>query len=197
MELSNHIEAILFWKGEPMMLAELCRALKAPSNEVKKALGILKEKLNGRGIVLIETEGEIALTTAPSEHELIESLRKEELSRDLGKAALETLSIILYKGSVSRREIEYVRGVNSTAILRSLLIRGLVERIQGEIDERQFLYRGTVELFSLLGISKAEDLPEFAKVRSEIDALKPTPEEARSPESEDLSADSSLETSHE
>ncbi len=196
MELDNQIEAILFWKGEGVMLSELCRALKAPSGEVKKALATLKEKLSRRGVVLIETEAEIALATAPSTHGLIEALRKEELSRDLGKAALETLSIILYKGSVSRREIEYVRGVNSTAILRSLLIRGLVERVQGEIDERQFLYHGTVELHSLLGITKAEDLPEFAEVRKELEALKPEPEGTLPSESEDPSADLPSEPPH-
>ncbi|MSU56015.1 MAG: SMC-Scp complex subunit ScpB [Candidatus Taylorbacteria bacterium] len=175
MKLDNQIEAILFWKGEPMTLPELCRALKAPSHEVKKALDILKESLKGRGIGLIQTEDEYALATAPEAHELLERLRKEELSRDLGKAALETLSIVLYKGQVSRRDIEYIRGVNSTAILRSLLIRGLVERKQNESDERVFLYHPTVELMSLLGIASADELPELISVRAELEALKASP----------------------
>lgn len=183
-ELEKMIEAILFWRGEPMTLPELCRALKAPSHEVKKALATLKESLKGRGIGLIQTEDEYALATAPDMHELIERLRKEELARDLGKAALETLSIVLYKGQVSRRDIEYIRGVNSTAILRSLLIRGLIERKQSEKDERIFLYHPTVELISLLGITSAEELPELAGVRAELEALKASPV-AEEPISED------------
>ncbi len=165
------IEALLFWKGEGMTLPELCRALKLSSTEVKKALAVLKEKLAGRGVTLIQNEDEITLATVPEVHELIERMRKEELSRDLGKAALETLSIVLYKGKVSRRDIDYIRGVNSTAILRSLLIRGLIERKQSESDERIFLYHPTMELVSLLGITSVEELPEFEKVASELQTV--------------------------
>lgn len=170
MELYNQIEALLFWRGEPMAFADICRVFKLPSADIKKELKILAEKLEGSGITLIQTGEDIALGTASGAHELIERVRKEELGGDLSKAALETLSVILYKGPVSRSEIEYVRGVNSTAILRSLLIRGLVERKQSEVDERQFLYRASVELYALLGIGKSEDLPEFATVRKELDA---------------------------
>lgn len=170
--IGNQIEAILFWRGEPMTLPELCRALKLPSGDVKKGLQSLKEKLRERGLALIETEDEYALATAPDMHELIERLRTEELAKDLGKAALETLSIVLYKEKVSRRDIEYIRGVNSTAILRGLLIRGLIERRQNEDDERVFLYRPTIDLLSLLGIASAEELPEFQNIRAEFAAAK-------------------------
>src|SRR3989338_2918747 len=128
--LDTLVEAILFWRGEPLTLPELCRALKQPSGDVKRALQTLTEKLSGRGIALIQAGDDIALATAPETHALIERLRKEELACDLGKAAIETLSIVLYKGEVRRRDIDYIRGVNSTAILRSLLIRGLIERAQ-------------------------------------------------------------------
>ena len=177
MELYAQIEALLFWKGEPMTLAELCRVFKLPSADIKNALKILQGKLEGNGIALIQTGEDIALSTASGAHELIERARKEELSGELSKAALETLSIILYKGPLNRREIEYIRGINSTAILRNLLIRGLVEREQSEIDERQFLYRASVELCALLGIPKLEDLPEFAAVRKELDMAAAAPSE--------------------
>ena len=173
-----------------MTLPELCRALKLPSNEVKKALQKLKEGLAGRGLSLIQSEDAYALVTAPETHELIERLRKEELSRDLGKAALETLSIVLYKGKVSRRDIEYIRGVNSTAILRSLLIRGLIERKQSEGDERVFLYHPTVELVSLLGVASVEELPEWSDLKAELEAAQKAPEAGERVESapvEDLS----------
>lgn len=170
METDKQIEALLFWKGEPMTLPELCRALKLPSNEVKKGLATLKEKLTGRGVALIQNDDEFSLATMPEASEFIENLRKEELSRELGKAALETLSIVLYKGKASRRDIEYVRGVNSTAILRSLLIRGLIERRQSEKDERVFLYHPTTDLLALLSLQHVEDLPEYAEVRTELEA---------------------------
>jgi len=168
--LDTLVEAILFWRGEPMTLPELCRALKQPSGDVKRALQTLTEKLSGRGIALIQAGDDIALATAPETHALIERLRREELSRDLGKAALQTLSIVLYKGEVRRRDIDYIRGVDSAAILRSLLIRGLIERTQSAADERMFLYRPTVELLSLLGVKSTDELPEYAAVRAELEA---------------------------
>ena len=94
---------------------------------------------------------------------------KEELSRDIGKAGLETLSIIIYRGPISRREIDYIRGVNSTFIIRNLLIRGLVEKVQAEKDQRSFLYKPTLELLSFLGVRNFEELPDYAAVRVELE----------------------------
>jgi segregation and condensation protein B len=111
------------------------------------------------------------LVTRQEAAPLIEGLVKEELSRDLGKAGLETLSTVLYKGPISRRDIDYIRGVNSQFILRNLLVRGLIEKITDAKDERRFLYRPTFELLQSLGVSSVSDLPEYAKVQEELTAL--------------------------
>ncbi len=170
MELDAKIEAILFWKGEAVSIVELARMLKTPSGEIKRALKTLDEKLQSRGISLVRTDTDNALVTAKDASSLISDLQKEELSRELGKAALETLSLVLYRSPVSRREIEYVRGVNSTAILRSLLIRGLIERIPDANDVRGYRYCPTISLLSLLGIKDISALPEYETVKSEIEA---------------------------
>lgn len=182
MELWQKLEAALFWKGEPLSIAELMRIMGVSSGEVRQGLRELEGVLSGRGIALVRTDNEVTLATAPELHELIERLHKEELSGELGKAAFETLAIVLYKGPVSRRDIEYIRGVNSTSILRTLLIRGLIERKQNEGDDlpapqdgvatrqagRVFLYRATIELLSRLGLKSAEELPDFAAMRNEL-----------------------------
>lgn len=183
--LETMIEAVLFWKGETVTLPELCRALKAPSGDVKRALKTLAEKLSGRGIALIQAGDDIALATTGETHAVIERLRKVELSRDLGRAALETLSIVLYKGEARRRDVEYIRGVNSATILRSLLIRGLIERAQSATDERVFLYRPTVELLSLLGVRGVEELPEYAAVRAELESAESEQEKTGLPVEDD------------
>ena len=112
------------------------------------------------------------LGTAKELSPLIEQLTKEELTKDLGKAGLETLSIILYQGPITRADIDYIRGVNSQFIVRNLLIRGLVERVENPKDARSFLYKTTLDLLSHLGISKIEELPEYAQVREDIDGFK-------------------------
>ncbi len=168
MELDAQIEAILFFKGEAVSIKKLSTILEKSEDEIRAGLKTLEEKLHDRGIRLLSHENEVTLGTAPKVDEIIEKLTKEELSRDLGKAGLETLSIIAYRGPVSRRDIDYIRGVNSAFIVRNLLIRGLIEKVPSEKDERRFLYKPTLELLSYLGIQKVTDLPEFERVQAEI-----------------------------
>lgn len=169
MALDAKIEAILFFKAEPLSIKKLAQILKTDEMEIKNALAILKEKLEGRGVTLIEKDDEVMLGTAGDAGGIIEELSKEELSRDLGKAGLETLSIVLYRGPITRSGIDYIRGVNSTFILRNLLIRGLVEKIPNPNDQRSFLYRATFDLLSHLGISRVEDLPEYRGANESIE----------------------------
>ena len=174
--LSQQIEAILFWKAEPVKLKKLAELLNLPQagdlQSIRSALSELGSTLKGRGLTLVQTDDEVMLGTAKELSPLIEKLTKDELSRDLGKAGLETLSIILYQGPITRVEIDYIRGVNSQFIVRNLLIRGLVERVENPKDARSYLYKTTLDLLSHLGISKVEDLPEYEAVRKEIEAFK-------------------------
>lgn len=171
MNLESLIEAILFFKGEPMTVGELSSAAKKNAVEVTAALDALAEVLATRGVRLIR-EGETALiATAPEAAAVIEQMRKEELERDLGKVALETLTIVLYRGPIGKSDIDYIRGVNSGSMLRALMIRGLVRRESHPTDKRAFVYRPTVELLARLGIGNTEDLPEYEAVRKEVEAF--------------------------
>ncbi len=169
MTLDAKIEAILFFKAEPVKISWLAEVLGVSENEIHEALSLLQEKLSERGIVPIFKDDEVTLGTASEMSEVIEKISKEDLSRDLGKAALETLTIVLYKAPIARSEIDFIRGVNSNFILRSLQTRGLVERITGESGERSFLYRPTFELLSHLGITRIEDLPEYGEFRTRVE----------------------------
>ncbi len=166
--LKQHIEAILFWKGDPVTLATLAKITGAKKEEVSEAAEELRQDLKSRGIVLIEHDTEFTLGTNPESARLIEAVRTEELSKDLGKAGLETLAIVLYQGPIKRSEIDYIRGVNSNFILRSLLIRGLVERKTDEKDGRAPVYSPSIELLRFLGISKVSELDDFDRVKQSI-----------------------------
>jgi segregation and condensation protein B len=85
---------------------------------------------------------------------------------------METLSTILYYGPISRRDIDYIRGVNSTFIIRNLLVRGLIEKAENDKDQRIFMYKPTFDLLAFLGITKIEDLPDYTKIREEFEAFK-------------------------
>jgi segregation and condensation protein B len=168
MKLESIIEAILFYKAEPLSIKKIAELTESSEAEVNNAISELKTSLSDRGIVIVEKENEVMLGTNPVTSTLIEKIAKEELSKDLGKAGLETLSIILYKSPVSRSEIDYIRGVNSSFIVRNLLIRGLVERIPNPKDSRGFLYKPTFELMSHLGLKNLDELPDKGKILDEI-----------------------------
>lgn len=168
--LSQKIEAVLFWKGESVTLKRLSEILSVSIEEVESALVELDKALEGRGVRLTRLNDEVLLTTHPKVSDLIETLTKEEISRDLGKAGLETLTIVLYRGPVSRRDIDYIRGVNSQFILRNLLVRGLVERIPNPKDERSFLYQPTLDLLNHLGIKDRNELPEYEALQAKLAA---------------------------
>jgi segregation and condensation protein B len=176
MDLPQKLEAILFWKAEPVSMKKLAQLLSVDAVALQAGLSALEASLQGRGIALVRTEDEVMLGTAKELSPLIEELTKDELTRDLGKAGLETLSIVLYQGPISRANIDYIRGVNSQFVLRTLLIRGLIERVDNPDDQRSFLYKPTIQLLAHLGVSKIEDLPEYAQVRADIEAFKATPQ---------------------
>ena len=174
--LESKIEAVLFWKGEPVSRRRLAEILKADKAGVDEALRALKVSLLDRGMVLMEKparnashgdaggDDEVMLGTAPEFSDLIENLQKEELSRELSKASLETLSIVLYKNGASRADIDFIRGVNSSFILRALSVRGLVEKVSDPNDSRRYVYRPSFELLSYMGLGSISDLPEYEEV---------------------------------
>jgi segregation and condensation protein B len=170
--LEAKIEAFLFWKAEPVSIKKIASSLSLNEDDVRKAINNLHELLKGRGITIIEHEGDVTLATSKPAGGLIEKLTKDELSRDLGKAGLETLSIVIYQGPISRADIDYIRGVNSQFIVRALVVRGLIERIDNPNDQRSFLYTPTLTLLAHLGVSKVEDLPEYESVRKDIEKIK-------------------------
>ena len=173
MTLEAQIEAVLFYRGEAVKETELTKTLDVSESDFKKALEKLGEQLEGRGLTLIQHEGKVALGTHGSAHKLIEKITKEELMRDLGKAGLETLAIILYKHPVTRRDIDYIRGVNSSFILRNLLMRGLIDRVD-EKGGRGYAYKPTIDLLMHLGVSKISDLPNYQQVTEELETFEKT-----------------------
>ena len=181
MEIEKKVEAILFWKGESISRKKLAEVLKVGDIEINEGLEKLKDNLKSRGIVMLEKpastrgdssmrggDNEIMLGTAPELSQLIEDLQKEELNKDLSKASLETLSIILYKNGANRADIDYIRGVNSSFTLRALSIRGLVEKTVDATDSRRFIYKPSFELLSYMGVKSVEELPDYAEVSNSI-----------------------------
>jgi len=169
MELESKIEGLLFYKGEDVPINKLAELLKVNRGEIEESLNKLELSLSKRGLVLVRKNDSVVLGISGELSPIIENIRKEEISKELSKASLETLSIILYQNEVSRSEIDYIRGVNSSFILRNLLIRDLIEKISDPKDSRRVLYRPTFELLSYMGITSIEQLPNYNEVKKQLE----------------------------
>lgn len=157
--------AILFYLGEPVTFKRLATLLSVSTEMVETMIPELKSRCEGTGLSIVVHDSQIQLVTSPEASLAIETIRKEEVTKDLSKAALETLSIILYQDNVSRGDIDFVRGVNSSFILRNLLVRGLIVRKPHPTDARTFVYTASHELLSYLGVSSIQDLPDFERIQ--------------------------------
>lgn len=155
------LEAVLFASGEPMHKKRLGTLLGLSPDALQSAADRLRESLAERGLALIETVDELDLRTSPEAADVVQKLRESELSRDLGKAGLETLAIILYKNGATRGDIDWVRGVNSSTALRSLLLRGLILRTEDIGDRRRARYEVTPEALAHLSAGRVSDLPRY------------------------------------
>lgn len=169
MPLDILLEGLLFYKAAPITKASIQKQFSVTDEELAVSLTAIRARLESGALRLLETESEIQLVTAPELAPFIESVRKAELKKDIGKAGAETLAIILYKGKVSRAEIDRIRGVNSSFILRALMVRGLITRSGGEGGSH--LYAGTTELLAHLGASRKEELVDFARITDALEAF--------------------------
>ena len=172
MDIESLIEAILFYKANPMRVAEIARMLEKNENIVESALAGVRERFLGRGIRLVRAGETVALATAPEAAKHIEALRKEELSGEIGKSTLETLTTILYRAPILKSEIDYIRGVDSYFSLRMLLMRGLIERRKNDTGVRGFVYAPTIAALAHLGIASTDELPDYKEVREEIERFR-------------------------
>ena len=171
MHLEKQIEAVLFYKAEPIKKTALADFFDTSVETIEETILTLQNALSERGIRVTTTDTHVQLVTAPEVGEMIESMRKAELKNDIGKAGAETLAIILYRGPISRTEVDKIRGVNSAFIIRNLLIRGLVERRNHPNDSRSFTYAATPSLLNHLGITRREELPDFETIMNTLDVF--------------------------
>lgn len=167
MSLISQLEAVLFVASKPLTAKKLCEATGDASENVLAALEALAQKYSGQdaGVHLIHAGEEWQLVTNPAERAIAERFMKAEISGELTKPQLETLTVISYCGPITRPELEQIRGVNCSLILRNLLMRGLVK----ESDELTALvptYVVTIEYLKALGLSRVEELPRYTELHN-------------------------------
>jgi segregation and condensation protein B len=168
-KLKSQILSILFAASKPVSIKELKEVLEVDDEKIKQAISELVSVNQSNGIILLAHDNKLQLASNPDNSSQVKKFLSLELREKLTDAALETLAIVLYKQPVSKVEIENIRGVNSQYILRQLLIRGLIEKIQAPTDRRMQLYKTTLEFMQHLGIKNMKDLPDFEELTKSIE----------------------------
>jgi segregation and condensation protein B len=184
-ELKAILEAVLFVSPEPVPVARLVSIVGTVSKaEVVQALGILAHDLDqdGRGIQLVQVAGGYRLVTKQEYGPWLKRIDKAKAAQKLSRSALESLAIIAYKQPLVRAEIEEIRGVETSGVLRTLCERKLV-RIVGrkDVPGRPIMYGTTkffLEHFGLQDLSQLPPLREFKELGESEQALLPIENES-------------------
>ncbi|MFA6105422.1 MAG: SMC-Scp complex subunit ScpB [Patescibacteria group bacterium] len=160
--LISQIESILFVASKPLSIKKIAKVLAIDEDAVEKELKVLQGKYdtNSSGVVLFQTNSEFQLVAHPENRTVAEHFIKTEISGELTRPQLETLTVISYCGPLTKPEIEQIRGVNCSLILRNLLIRGLIKEA-GTENNLLPAYEVTMEYLQHLGVSNLAELPEY------------------------------------
>lgn len=182
--LASKIETLLFIAQRPLSIKKIAQLTGESDENVGLALERLSEiyAKDDRGIILIRHNDQAEFATNPLFSDLVKEYTKEEVSGELTRAGLETLTIIAYRGPLTKAQIEQIRGVNCTIVLRNLAMRGYIETT-GESDGEK-LYTASFDFLRHLGIQSVADLPEYESLHSDerldallspsVDGIKPT-----------------------
>ncbi len=162
-----YLESILLISDKPLKIKNLTKKLEISDKQFSELLKKIEEKFNipQSGIHLISSKSAIQFTTNPASAEIISEFIKDELNAKLSNASLETLTIIAYRGPITKSELEQIRGVNCSLILKNLLMRNLIESITDK-EKISESYNISLEFLKYLGINKVEDLPDYEKLHS-------------------------------
>lgn len=172
MNPTSLIESLLFVSSRPLTAKRLAEASGLSKEEVRAALEALIADYDARensGTVLLRHGDEVQLATAPANAEAVKAFLKDESFGELTRPALETLTIVGYRGPLTKAELEQIRGVNCSLILRNLMIRGLVETEGGRADDpaAPATYRVTFDFLRYLGLRQISELPDYESLRSD------------------------------
>jgi segregation and condensation protein B len=162
--LRASLEAILLVADEPVPGNVIAQVVERPTGEVEGALRELSAAYlaEGRGFELSEVAGGWRYYTSAECAAVVERFVRDGQEIRLTQAALETLSVVAYRQPVSRARVSAVRGVNCDGVMRTLVLRGLVEEAGTDHETGAILFRTTGYFLERLGLPSLAELPELA-----------------------------------
>jgi len=165
MNIKSQIESLLFISAKPMGVKELAGLIKKSENDVVRSGDELVEeyKNNRKGIQIIKNGAKFQMVSCPENAQLIQEFIKDETTGELSRPSLEALTVIAYRGPISRIDLDRIRGVNCAMIVRNLLLRGLIEAKFDSVKQETY-YTVTFDFIRFLGINDIKELPDYDKL---------------------------------
>lgn len=170
MNIKSVLESLLFAWGEPLNINEISRILDMSAGNINHILEEMIISFNedtDRGLVIQKFGNSYQITTKKENYEFIQSLLQTTVNKSLSTAAMETLSIIAYKQPVTKVEIELIRGVKCSNVIKGLLDKNLIKEV-GRLDKpgRPAIYSTTDEFLRHFGLNSINELPAL-KIETE------------------------------
>lgn len=166
--LKSKIESLLFISAKPMSAKQLADVFKKSEEDVKKAgdklVDIYKE--DARGVQIVKSGSKYQMVSSPENASFVQEFIKDETTGELSRPSLETLTIIAYKAPVAKLDLDRIRGVNCSLILRNLLLRGLVEAHEDK-EKGETIFNVSFDFLRFLGINKVSELPDYEKLHKD------------------------------
>jgi segregation and condensation protein B len=168
MSLKSQIESLLFIAAKPLSLNDLNKILSKDKKEIEKALIELRDiyHKNESGLQIIEQGKKYQMVSSADNAKLVQKYLEDETSGELSQASLEALTIIAYRGPISKTELERIRGVNCSLILRNLLLRGLIEEKNSASGEDK-IYSVSLDFIRFLGIENIKQVPDYERLNKD------------------------------
>ena len=160
--LSQHIEAILYIAGEPVLLSSLATALEVSEEEVSNTISQMQDEFerSQRGLIIRQYGQFVRIETHPDCAPYIERLLQPIQKQSLSQTAMETLAVIAYNQPTTKGEVELIRGIKCDYSVQSLLQKKLIMEVgRKDVLGRPILYGTTDEFLAHFGISDLRELP--------------------------------------
>lgn len=165
MSIKSKIESLLFISAKPLAASQLADLLKADKKEVIKSADELLADYKNReaGVQIIKDGSRYQMVSAPANAKTVQEFLKDETTGELSRPSLEALTIIAYRGPVTKIDLDRIRGVNCALILRNLLLRGLIE---GKFDKKKndTYYTATFDFIRFIGLNDIKELPDYERL---------------------------------
>lgn len=159
------IEGLLYVQGDlGLTINQIEDILEIPEEEAKRLVLNLKNyyEENNRGLRINYLGNTIKLTTKEEHQKYYQKLIESPSSNNLSESALEVLAIIAYNEPITRGDLEKLRGVDSTYVLRRLLAKGLIKECgKSDLPGRPILYKTTDDFLDYFGLASIKDLPNI------------------------------------